>query len=135
MKRISLRVASSPSEYELDQAAMNLALNQLHGAAAHQVSEIAARLDAHERATLAVFCYGRAHLHSIGLALAAQCSLDHLSAAAGSQVAGGTLYVQSREVPAGPPPSHRRSITLATSAKPGVVAHLAGPSADTHPES
>jgi len=135
MKRIALRVASGASEYEVDEAAMNMALAQLHGAAAHQVSEIAARLDAHERATLAVFCYGRAHLHSIGLALAAQCSLDHLSAAAGSPVAGGTLHIQSRAVPAGPPTSHRRSITLATSAKPGVMTHLTGRSADEHLES
>ena len=116
MKRIALRVASGPSEDEADHAAMNVALTRLHGATPDQVNEIASKLGARERATLAVFCYSRAHLNSIGLALAAQCSLDHLSAAAGLPVAGRTLYAQSRELPTVVPASHRRSITLATTA-------------------
>ena len=117
MKRIALRVASGPSEYEADHAAMNVALARLHGATADQVSEIASKLGARERATLAVFCYGRAHLNSIGLALAAKCSLEHLLAAAGSPVAGRTFYAQSRELPTVLAASHRRSITLATTAQ------------------
>ena len=117
MKHIALRVASGPFDYEADHAAMNVALSRLHGATADQVSEIASKLGARERAALAVFCYSRAHLNSIGLALAAQCSVDHLSAAAGSSVAGRTLYAQSRELPPVLPVSHRRSITLATSAQ------------------
>ena len=117
MKRAALRVASGPSEYQADHAAMNTALARLRGAAAVQVSEIASKLGASERATLAVFCYGRAHLNTIGLALAAQCSLDHLTAAAASPLAGSTLYAQSRELPTTVPASHRRSITLAASAQ------------------
>jgi len=64
--------------------AMSAALDRLYGAAASQVSGIVSRLSESERATLAVFCLGRAHLHAIGLAVAAQCSLDRLTAAAGS---------------------------------------------------
>src|ERR1700738_1627142 len=90
--------------------------NALHGRAASQVSGIVLQLLESERATLAVFCIGRSHLHAIGLAVAAQCSLDHLTEAAGSSVAGSTLFAQSRELPVAVPKSHahRRSITLAT---------------------
>ena len=118
MKRVALRIAPGPSEYQDDHTAMNAALDRLHGAAAGQVCDIVSKLCDSERASLAVFCYGRAHLNSIGLAVAAQCSLRHLTAAAGSSVAGSTLYAQSRELPLTIPASHahRRSITLATSA-------------------
>ena len=117
MKRIALRVASGPFEFEADHVAMNVALIRLYGATVAEVSAIASELGALERATLAVYCYSRAHLNSIGLALAAECSLDHLSAAAGSHVAGTTLYAQSRELPTILPASNRRSITLATTAQ------------------
>jgi hypothetical protein len=100
---------------------MSAALDRLYGAAEAQVSEIVSRLSESERATLAVFCIGRAHLHAIGLAIAAQCSLDHLTKAAGSSVAGSTLYAQSRALPLATPKSHtyRRSITLAAGASSG----------------
>ena len=132
MKRIALRVASGPFDFEADHAAMNVALTRLYGATGAEVSEIASKLDARERATLAVFCYSRAHLNSIGLALAAECSLDHLSAAAGSQVAGTTLYAQSRELPTVLPASNRRSITLATSVPPRFTPHIVSHEASGH---
>jgi hypothetical protein len=106
--------------------AMSAALDRLYGAAASQVSGIVLQLSESERAALAVFCIGRAHLNAIGLAVAAQCSLDHLTEAAGSSVAGSTLYAQSRELPVAMPKSHahRRSITLATRAPSGFAARI-----------
>jgi hypothetical protein len=106
--------------------AMSAALDRLYGAAASQVSGIVLQLSESERAALAVFCIGRAHLNAIGLAVAAQCSLDHLTEAAGSSVAGSTLYAQSRELLLPMPKSHahRRSITLATRAPSGFTPRI-----------
>jgi hypothetical protein len=120
MKRAAPKIAHSQSETRAshsDQSAMTAALDRLYGAALSQVSDIVANLGEGERAKLAVFCYGRAHLNTIGLAVAAHCSLDHLVAASGSSVAGRTLHTQSRELPAPAPKTYasRRSVTLASS--------------------
>ena len=120
MKRAAPKIAHSQSDARAshsDQSAMTAALDRLYGAALSQVSDIVANLGEGERAKLAVFCYGRAHLNTIGLAVAAHCSLDHLVAASGSSVAGRTLHTQSRELPAPAPKTYasRRSVTLASS--------------------
>jgi hypothetical protein len=67
------------------------------------------------RALLALFCYRRSHLHSIGLAIAASCDKDNLVWAGGS--VGAFIFTCSREaapqaVPS--PRADRRKITLAT---------------------
>ena len=66
------------------------------------------------RASLALFCYRRSHLHSIGLAIAASCDKDSLVWAGGS--VGAFVFACSRE--ASPrevqPRADRRNITLAT---------------------
>jgi hypothetical protein len=67
------------------------------------------------RASLALFCYRRSHLHSIGLAIAASCDKDSLVWAGGS--VGAFVFACSRE--ASPrevqsPRADRRKITLAT---------------------
>jgi hypothetical protein len=67
------------------------------------------------RASLALFCYRRAHLHSMGLAIAASCDEDSLVWAGGS--VGAFIFTCSRE--AAPqkvlsPRTDRRKITLAT---------------------
>src|SRR5262249_1472815 len=72
-------------------AAMGGALDRLYGAAAHSVAEIVADLTPSERARLAVFCYGRAHLNLIGLAIAATCGLEQLIGATHSVTAGRTI--------------------------------------------
>ena len=67
------------------------------------------------RALLALFCYRRSHLHSMGLAIAASCDEDDLVRAGGS--VGAFLFTSSREVsPKVVLSSHvnRRKITLAT---------------------
>ena len=75
------------------------------------------------RASLALFCYRRAHLHSMGLAIAASCDEDNLVWAGGS--VGAFIFACSRE--AAPqavlsPRADRRKITLAT----GVLRVFAG---------
>jgi hypothetical protein len=67
------------------------------------------------RASLALFCYRRSHLHSMGLAIAASCNKDSLVWAGGS--VGAFVFSSSRE--AAPqevlsPRADRRKITLAT---------------------
>ena len=67
------------------------------------------------RASLALFCYRRSHLHSMGLAIAASCDEDNLVWAGGS--VGAFIFTCSRE--AAPqkvlsPRADRRKITLAT---------------------
>jgi hypothetical protein len=133
MKRVALKIAPSQSDdgaSRNDQNAMTAALDRLYGAAANQVSDIVATLPESDRAKLAVFCYGRAHLNTIGLAVAAHCSLDHLVAASGSSVAGRALHAQSRELPAPAPKTYasRRSVTLARSVSNAFASRIAAPS-------
>jgi hypothetical protein len=67
------------------------------------------------RASLALFCYRRSHLHSTGLGIAASCDKDNL-VRAGESV-GAFLFASSRELPshiALSPRGNRRKITLAT---------------------
>jgi hypothetical protein len=67
------------------------------------------------RASLALFCYRRSHLHSMGLAIAASCDEDSLVWAGGG--VGAFIFTCSRE--AAPQKvlslrADRRKITLAT---------------------
>jgi hypothetical protein len=83
------------------------------------VVELMSRLSPQQRADVAVFCYQKAHLHQIGLAIAATCDPGALIQALGT-VRGRILFAQSRESrPQSDrrPPGHRRKITLATRAK------------------
>ena len=115
MRRVALKVTQSQSFDRDDQTAMTEALARLYGAATQSISDIVENLSASERAKLAVFCYGRAHLNAIGLAIAATCDLDHLVAASNSATAGQTLFTQSREMSVEKPSVGRRpAITLAS---------------------
>jgi len=132
MKRAAPKIAHSQSDDRTsrgDQSAMTAALDRLYGAAVSQVGDIVANLQESERAKLAVFCYGRVHLNTIGLAVAAHCSLDHLVAASGSSVAGRTLHAQSRELPPPAPKTYasRRSVTLASSVSGAFASRAAAP--------
>ena len=67
------------------------------------------------RASLALFCYRRTHLHSMGIAIAASCDEDNLVWAGGS--VGGFIFACSRETATQKMLSRRadrRKITLAT---------------------
>ena len=89
-------------------------------------------LSASERSRLAVFCYGRVHLNAMGLAIAARCDLDHLTAAAHSATAGRVIYDQSRDnfPTERPTPGRRVAITLATSVSRSLASRAAFASAE-----
>jgi hypothetical protein len=60
------------------------------------VHELIAAMVPLQRANLAMLCYHKAHLHRIGLAIAASCEESTLIEAFGSSL-GRILYAQSRE--------------------------------------
>ena len=116
MRRTGLKIAAAETVDRDDRAAMGAALDRLYGAATHSVAEIVADLTPSECARLAVFCYGRAHLNPIGLAIAATCGLEQLIGAAHSPTAGRTIFAQSRDpalTAAKPLPGRRIAISLA----------------------
>jgi hypothetical protein len=91
-------------------------LGALYRANPHGVNEIVATVPPTVRAMLAVYCYRRAHLASIGLAVAATCNKDDLAWIGGN--AGALLFERSREAPQPSSSSghmnSRQKITLAT---------------------
>lgn len=68
-------------------------LKRLLGATLTAVKDVAATLPDEQRASLAVYCYRRAHFRDLGLSLAAQCSRSALMMEAGH--AGELIYVQA----------------------------------------
>ena len=91
-------------------------LGEMYRASPHGLDELIATVSPTARVLLAVYCYRRAHLASIGLAIAATCDKDDLANSGGN--AGAVLFERSREAPA-PALSNahatgRRKITLAT---------------------
>jgi hypothetical protein len=70
-------------------------LGALYRANAHGLNELVATVPPKARALLAVYCYRRAHLVSIGLAIAATCERDDLAWFGGN--AGAVLFDRSRD--------------------------------------
>jgi hypothetical protein len=91
-------------------------LGEMYRASAHGLNALIATVSPTARGLLAVYCYRRAHLASIGLAIAATCEEDELTAFGGG--AGSVLFERSREAPkpssGDSHTSGRRKITLAT---------------------
>lgn len=91
-------------------------LGSLYRASEHGLPQLVESVSADVRAMLALFCYRRAHLHSMSLAIAATCSERDLIEQGG--VVGSTLFAMSREAPSPAQPAAsyggRRSITLST---------------------
>lgn len=90
-------------------------LGEMYRANAHGLNELIATVPPTARVLLAVYCYRRAHLASIGLAIAATCEKDDLTWLGGN--AGAVLFERSREAPQSSSAAHasdRRKITLAT---------------------
>jgi hypothetical protein len=87
-------------------------LGELYRSNSHGLSELIATVSPGARAILALYCYRRVHLMSIGLAIAASCDEDDLTRTGGN--AGAMLFAKSREAPQAPS-AHlgRRRITLA----------------------
>ena len=70
-------------------------LGEMYRASAHGLNELIATVSPTARVLLAVYCYRRAHLASIGLAIAATCDKDDLANWGGN--AGVALFERSRE--------------------------------------
>ena len=91
-------------------------LGEMYRTSAHGLHELIETIPPTARALLAVYCYRRAHLASIGMAIAATCEKDDLSALGGN--AGAVLFERSRETPESSSvdthASGRRKVTLAT---------------------
>jgi hypothetical protein len=90
-------------------------LGEMYRASAHGLNELIATVSPTARALLAVYCYRRAHLASIGLAIAATCEKDDLTSLGGN--VGTILFERSREAPLSSltdaRANGRRKITLA----------------------
>jgi hypothetical protein len=86
-------------------------LSELYCANATALPVLLAPIAPAVRAMLAIFCYRRCHLHTIGVAIAASCREDELVRSGGRL--GAALFTISREAPALRSPG-RRKITLAT---------------------
>ncbi|HEY6256859.1 MAG TPA: hypothetical protein VIY51_13805 [Xanthobacteraceae bacterium] len=90
-------------------------LGELYRASKLGLPVLVATVPPHLRAMLALFCYRRSHLHTLGLAIAASCEEDDLVRFGGR--VGATLAARSREelpAPLAPGNANRRKVTLAT---------------------
>lgn len=91
-------------------------LGEMYRASAHGLKELIATVSPKARALLAVYCYRRAHLASIGLTIARTCEKDELASVGGN--IGAVLFERSREAPEAlsidARPTGRRKISLAT---------------------
>jgi len=89
-------------------------LGELYRANRHGLPVLVATVPPQLRAMLALFCYRRSHLHSLGLAIAASCEEDDLVRLGGR--VGMTLATRSREEQLAPlnPSNAKCKITLAT---------------------
>ena len=91
-------------------------LGEMYRSSPHGLHELIATIPPTTRALLAVYCYRRAHLASIGIAIAATCEQDDLSSFGGN--VGAILFERSRNAPvslsADTLASGRKKITLAS---------------------
>src|SRR3974390_2626945 len=71
-------------------------LAEMYRASAHGLIELISTISSKERVLLAVYCYRRAHLASIGLTIAATCEKIDLTEFGGN--AGAVLFERSREI-------------------------------------
>jgi hypothetical protein len=88
-------------------------LGEIYRARANGLNELIATIPQTVRALLAVYCYRRGHLASLGLEIAATCEEDDLSSAGGN--AGAMLFERSRDASrSGVIAIGRRKITLSS---------------------
>jgi hypothetical protein len=91
-------------------------LGELYNASKLGLPALVATVPPDARAMLALFCYHRSHLHSLGLSIAASCEEEELVRYGGR--VGAILFTRSREAPQpqplAPHQANRRKITLAT---------------------
>jgi hypothetical protein len=90
-------------------------LGELYRSSPHGLAELVATISPDARAMLAIYCYRRAHLCSIGLTIAASCDEDDLICWGGN--AGAMLFATSREALEAQDATRnpgRRKVTLAS---------------------
>jgi hypothetical protein len=117
-KRPTWRFSMLPNHRVLEEDPCPVAdqvLGDMYRASSHGLCELIETVSPDVRAMLAMYCYRRAHLSSIGLAIAATCDEFDLTRSGGH--AGAVLFARSREAPQSPRPdphmSGRRKVTLA----------------------
>ena len=96
---------------------MDEVIGRLHASPTRGIDGLVSNLPEDHRGNLAVFCYSRAHLHEVALAIAATCNLDTLVQAGGKP--GNFLFEQSRQRPQRvqyDPGARRAKVSLATNA-------------------
>lgn len=71
-------------------------LGEMYRANASELNELIATVPPTARILLALYCYRRAHLASIGLAIAATCEKEDLASIGGT--AGAVLFDRSRGI-------------------------------------
>ena len=94
---------------------MDEVIGRLHECPTRSIDGLVSNMPEDHRGNLAVFCYSRAHLHDVALAIAATCNLDALVHAGGKP--GNFLFEQSRQRPKkehSDPSGRRLRISLAT---------------------
>jgi hypothetical protein len=117
MKNLSARPSAMP-QMDDDTVVPEELIGRLHRATENTVFDLMDKFTPQERANLAMFCYRKAHLRRIGLAIAATCDLPALVQQWGT-VLGHAIFTQSRHGAPDPDPvrvSNRPKITLARSA-------------------
>ncbi|HLH96476.1 MAG TPA: hypothetical protein VKW08_15275 [Xanthobacteraceae bacterium] len=91
-------------------------LGELYSASKRGLPSLAASIPPRVRATLALYCYRRSHLHAMGLAIAATCEEDDLVREGGR--VGANLFARSREAHAAQRLAalepNKRKVTLAS---------------------
>jgi hypothetical protein len=91
-------------------------VERLYRAGESRAGDLVADFSATQRANLAVYCYHKAHLQRVGLAIAATCDRSVLELTWGRAL-GKALFEQSRELALTPAPitnPYRPAVTLAT---------------------
>jgi hypothetical protein len=110
--------AAGPQSPQLDndQAVPAELVERLYRAGESRAGELVADFSATQRANLAVYCYHKAHLQRVGLAIAATCDRSVLELTWGRTL-GKVLFEQSREAALAPvriTNPYRPAVTLAT---------------------
>lgn len=116
MKKVPARSPATP-QLDIDTVSDEL-IGRLHRATDTTIHHLMEQFTPQERANLAMFCYRKAHLRRIGLAIAATCDLPSLVQRWGT-VLGHAIFTQSREGTSDSEPvraTHRPKVTLARSA-------------------
>jgi hypothetical protein len=121
-------IAPTAPRVDDDQLVPEELVGRLYHCGESAVLDLLGGLSSTERANLAMFCYRKAHLHRIGLAIAATCDLHTLIQGWGTAL-GQAVFAQSRTMPAEPnrvTVGRRSKITLSRGAEfssvaPGIV--------------